>query len=100
MGLSPAAALLTRRGQWCGRRGKRRGGHGGEVGKIGKMGGLEQDEFALEAHGRAVAAQDRGLFDDLVRVDGLPRDGSPRRDTSLEKLTALKPAFDRAHGTI
>jgi acetyl-CoA C-acetyltransferase len=80
--------------------GKSMGEHCEEMAKTWKIGRLEQDEFALESHRRAVEAQDRGAFDDLVPVDGLSRDGFPRRDTSLEKLSALKPAFDRAHGTI
>ncbi len=80
--------------------GKSMGEHCEEMAKIWKIGRLEQDEFALESHRRAVAAQDRGLFDDLVPVDGQSRDGFPRRDTSLERLSALKPAFDRVDGTI
>ena len=71
-----------------------------EMAKTWKIGRLEQDEYALESHRRAVAAQDHGSFEDLVPVDGLSRDAFPRRDTTLEKLAALKPAFDRAHGTI
>lgn len=80
--------------------GKSMGEHCEEMAKAWKIGRREQDELALESHRRAVAAQERGLFDDLVPVDGFHRDDFPRRDTSLEKLAALKPAFDRAHGTI
>ncbi len=76
-----------------------------------------QDAFALRSHQRAVAAVDASRFDDetlpvttsvvdgangsrptarelIVRVD----DG-PRRDTSMEALTKLRPAF-HAHGTV
>jgi acetyl-CoA C-acetyltransferase len=80
--------------------GKSMGEHCEEMAKTWKIGRREQDEYALESHCRAVAAQDRGLFEDLVPVDGFDRDGFPRRDTSLERLAALKPAFDREHGTI
>jgi acetyl-CoA C-acetyltransferase len=80
--------------------GKSMGEHCEEMAKTWKIGRREQDEFALESHRRAIAAQDRGSFDDLVPVDGFSRDAFPRRDTSLEKLAALKPAFDRTHGTI
>jgi acetyl-CoA C-acetyltransferase len=53
-----------------------------------------QDEFALESHRRAAAAYDAGFFDDLVfEFSGLRRDDNLRRDTSLEKLARLKPAF-------
>jgi acetyl-CoA C-acetyltransferase len=42
-----------------------------------------------------VAASDNGAFaDELVPVNGLEADESPRRDTSYEKLAALKPVFD------
>jgi acetyl-CoA C-acetyltransferase len=54
-----------------------------------------QDEWALRSHERAVAAQDEGRFDDeIVPVGDLVADEGPRRDTSLEKLSALKPVFD------
>jgi len=55
----------------------------------------EQDEWALRSHRRAVAAQDEGRFrDELVAVGDVDADESPRRDTSLEKLAALRPVFD------
>src|ERR687892_2877241 len=55
----------------------------------------EQDAWALRSHERAVAAADEGRFaDELVAVDGVEADEAPRRDTSLEKLAALKPVFD------
>jgi len=62
-----------------------------------------QDEFALRSHQRAVAAQDSCFFSaEIVPVEVQPvksepcvveRDEGPRRDTSLEKLARLKPAF-------
>jgi acetyl-CoA C-acetyltransferase len=55
----------------------------------------EQDEWALRSHQRAVQAIDEGRFrDEIVAVDGFEVDEGPRRDTSLEKLAALKPVFD------
>src|ERR671914_426626 len=55
----------------------------------------EQDEWALRSHERAVRAIDNGLFEDeIVSVDDVTTDEGPRRDTSLEKLAALKPVFD------
>ena len=68
--------------------GKSMGQHCEEMAKAWEIGRREQDEFALESHRRAVAAQERSLFDDLVPVDGLSRDEFPRRDTSLERLSA------------
>jgi acetyl-CoA acyltransferase len=63
----------------------------------------EQDAFALRSHQRAAAAQDAGRFDQqLVPVEVPGPDGTAtwvradegiRRDTSMEKLAGLKPAF-------
>jgi acetyl-CoA acyltransferase len=63
----------------------------------------EQDAFALRSHQRAAAAQDAGRFDrQLVPVEVPGPDGTStwvradegiRRDTSMEKLAGLKPAF-------
>ncbi len=82
-----------------------------------------QDAFALKSHQRAVAAIDAGRFaDEIVRVTvrsvslgdngrGKPgdrpsvretvfdTDEGPRRDTSLEALAKLKPAF-HTHGSV
>jgi acetyl-CoA C-acetyltransferase len=53
-----------------------------------------QDEVALASHQRLAAAWDAGFFDDLVTpYRGQTQDGNLRRDTSLEKLAALKPTF-------
>jgi acetyl-CoA C-acetyltransferase len=55
----------------------------------------EQDRWALRSHERATRAIDDGLFEDeIVPVDEVTTDEGPRRDTSLEKLAALKPVFD------
>ncbi len=58
-----------------------------------------QDEVALASHKHAAAAYERGFFDDLVAsFRGVERDNNLRPDTSLEKLAALKPAFDKISG--
>jgi acetyl-CoA acetyltransferase family protein len=60
------------------------------------------DEYSLESHRRAVAAIDEGRFErEIVAIEvSNPHaatlfavDETPRRDTSLEKLAALAPAF-------
>ncbi len=65
-----------------------------------------QDTFALRSHQKAVAATDSGLFQREIVPVPLP-DGSlmridegPRRDTSLEKLASLEPAFSKQKGTV
>ena len=54
-----------------------------------------QDELSLKSHQNAMAAYNDGFYDDLVfEFKGLKRDGIVRADTSLEKLSKLKAAFD------
>ncbi len=56
----------------------------------------DQDQLAFESHRKAAAAYDEGFFSDLVvPFHGLTQDNNVRRDTTLEKLAKLKPAFDR-----
>jgi len=59
------------------------------------IGREDQDRWALRSHERAVKAMDEGFFDpEIVSVDGVSIDEGPRRDTSYEKLSTLKPVFD------
>ena len=60
------------------------------------IGRVEQDELAHASHAKA-AAWKEGFYDSLVApFGGLTRDNNVRPDTSLEKLAALKPVFDRS----
>jgi acetyl-CoA C-acetyltransferase len=55
----------------------------------------DQDRWALRSHERAAKAIDEGKFnDEIVPVGDFAVDEGPRRDTSYEKLAALKPVFD------
>ena len=55
----------------------------------------DQDRWALRSHERAVKAIDEGKFEDeVVPVGEFAVDEGPRRDTSYEKLSRLKPVFD------
>jgi len=67
-----------------------------------------QDAFALRSHEKAIAAIDGGKFEaEIVPVEIETRKGTttvdtdecPRRDTSLEILSKLRPAFTR-EGTV
>ncbi|HEX7761363.1 MAG TPA: acetyl-CoA C-acyltransferase [Caulobacteraceae bacterium] len=63
------------------------------------IGRAEQDALALQSHQRALAAWDADFFDDLILPVGeFRRDAIPRRDTTLEKLARLPPAFDKTSG--
>ena len=60
----------------------------------------ELDAFSLESHRRAGAADDRGAFaKEIVPVGAFAHDEGIRRDTTIEKLRSLKPAF-REDGVI
>jgi acetyl-CoA C-acetyltransferase len=55
----------------------------------------DQDRWALRSHERAIAAMDSGKFrEEIVPVGDFSVDEGPRRDTSYEKLSRLKPVFD------
>src|SRR5277367_5403983 len=79
--------------------GRSMGEHTEDMAKTWNIGREEQDALALEGHQRAIAAQDRGFFNDLiVPLDGTSKDHFPRRDTSMARLARLKPVFDRTSG--
>ena len=69
----------------------------------------EQDAFALASHQRAIAAIDSGKFSEEILPVPVPQkkgdpilfstDERPRRDTTLESLARLRPAF-RKEGTV
>ncbi len=63
----------------------------------------EQDAFALRSHQLAIAAINAGRFDEeivpLAIAGGFRIDEGPRRDTSLEALAKLRPAF-HVSGTV
>lgn len=62
----------------------------------------EQDEIAFRSHKTAAAAQSAGFFErQIVPLGDVRADNLVRPDTSLEKLAALPPVFDKsAQGTI
>ncbi len=56
-----------------------------------------QDELALQSHQNAAKAYDEGFYDDLIlKLENLSRDTITRKDTTMEKLAKLKPAFDHS----
>jgi acetyl-CoA C-acetyltransferase len=78
------------------------GQHCEEMAKEWKISRREQDELALKSHLNADAAWRAGFFGDLaVEYCGLKKDNNVRGDTSLEKLSSLKRAFDKSEaGTL
>jgi acetyl-CoA C-acetyltransferase len=71
---------------------------------------VEQDEYAVNSHRKAIAAIQSGRFDDEIAPVEIPQkkgaalvvrtDEGPREDTSLEALAKLKPAFKQEGGTV
>jgi acetyl-CoA C-acetyltransferase len=54
----------------------------------------DMDRFAQRSQERAVAAQDSGFFArEITPWDGVAKDDGPRRESTLEKLASLDPAF-------
>jgi acetyl-CoA C-acetyltransferase len=60
----------------------------------------DQDKLTFNSHQNLMAAYECGFFDDLIQpFKGVERDGI-MRDTPLEKLAKLKPAYDSVNGTL
>ncbi len=60
----------------------------------------EQDQLTYNSHQNLIAAYDSGFFNDLISpFNGVERDGI-MRNTPMEKLAQLRPAFDRQSGTL
>ncbi len=93
---------LVHDGLWCSFGACHMGGHAEYTAWKAEIGREDQDRFALDSHRKAIRAIDAGEFaaeiapveiqarKGTVRVD---TDEPPRRDTSLEALAALRPAF-------
>jgi len=64
----------------------------------------EQDEFSLRSHQNALKAQNEGLLSDVLsfKVPGgeyISKDNGIK-DSTMEKMSKLKPAFIKPHGTV
>jgi acetyl-CoA C-acetyltransferase len=93
---------LVHDGLWCSFGECHMGGHAEYTASKAGVTRAEADRFALESHRKAIAAIDAGKFAaEIVPVEIAGRKGativdtdeSPRRDTSLESLSRLRPAF-------
>lgn len=75
------------------------------VAKKYKVTRQEQDNFSFESQAKVAVAQNSNRFDDeivpIITAEGnkLEKDEFPRNDTTLEKLSLLKPAF-KSRGTV
>lgn len=91
-------------GLWCGFEGCHMGGHAEYTAWKGGITREAADQYAYDSHRKAIAAIDACRFEaEIVPVEVRTRKGAavvttdeaPRRDTSLEALGALKPAFPK-----
>ena len=91
-------------GLWCSFGECHMGGHAEYTAQKAGISRDEADAFSLRSHQRAVAAIDGGKFEaEIVPVEIEGRKGTtvvntdegPRRDTSMEALGRLRPAFPR-----
>jgi acetyl-CoA C-acetyltransferase len=100
-GVMKDAAVLD--GLWCAIEDCHMGTHAERVASHARVTRADQDAFALASHRKAIAAIDEGRFEqEIVPVtvrDAKGRetvvgvDESPRRDTTLDALARLRPAF-------
>jgi len=77
------------------------GGHTEITAKYYQISREDQDQLALQSHLNMAKAYDEGFFDDMITpFNGLERDNNLRKDSTLEKLAKLAPAFDKTNGTL
>ncbi|MEH7492438.1 acetyl-CoA C-acetyltransferase [Neobacillus niacini] len=109
MGDSSVKDLMIHDGLSCSFTGVHMGTYGNSTAKEMEISREAQDEWALRSHERAIAAIEGGIFaEEIVPVTvpqrkGAPvvveHDESPRKDTSLDRLSKLAPVFN-SDGTI
>jgi acetyl-CoA C-acetyltransferase len=109
MGDATVKDLMIHDGLSCSFTGVHMGTYGNSTAEEMGLSREAQDEWAFRSHQRALAAIESGKFaEEIVAVEvpqrkGAPviveHDESPRKDTSLEKLAKLEPAFN-GEGTI
>ncbi len=95
---------LIQDGLWCSFGECHMGSHAEYTAEKAGISRGEQDAFAVESHRKAIAAIESGKFSAEtvpVEITGrkgttvIDRDESPRKDTSLEALSGLRPAFKK-----
>ena len=93
---------MVRDGLWCSFCNVHMGSHAEYTARKASVTRERQDAFAAESHRRAVAAMDTGKFASEiapVSIEGrkgvtvIDTDEGPRRDTTAESLSGLRPAF-------
>lgn len=109
MGDAALQDLMLHDGLTCSFSGVHMGTYGNNTAEEFEITREEQDKWAYRSHQRAVTAIEKGVFaEEIIPVTIHGRKGdpivvkddeAPRKDTSVEKLAKLSPAFDK-NGTI
>lgn len=95
---------LVHDGLWCSFGECHMGGHAEYTANKAGISRQEADRFSFESHQKAIAAMDSGKFvKEIVPVEipgrkgttTISEDESPRRDTNIEALAKLRPAFPK-----
>jgi acetyl-CoA C-acetyltransferase len=110
MGDGKIVDLLVHDGLWCAFENWHMGNTGEVVAETYSIGRDKQDEYAMNSHLKAAAAQKDGKFkDEIVPVSIPQKKGEPvlfaedetiRADTTAESLGKLKAAFKKEAGTV
>lgn len=109
MGDKKVVDMMVHDGLTCAFNGVHMGTYGNSTAEEFSLSREAQDEWAYRSHKRAVAAMETGKFsEEIVPVEVPQRRGdaimveadeAPRQDTTIERLSTLRPAFDK-DGTI
>jgi acetyl-CoA C-acetyltransferase len=93
---------MIKDGLWCAFCDVHMGGHAEYTAKKAGVTRAQQDDFAAKSHAKAIAAMEAGKFkDEIVAVEipgkkgptRIDLDESPRKDTTIDTLGKLRPAF-------
>jgi acetyl-CoA C-acetyltransferase len=99
---------MIKDGLWCASCDVHMGGHAEYTAKKAGVTREDQDEFAAASHRKAVAAIESGKFRDEIAAVQIPgkkgpttveTDEGPRKDTTVETLSKLRPAFPGKNGS-
>src|SRR5699024_8245031 len=109
MGDKKVVDLMVHDGLTCSFKGVHMGTYGNSTAEEYNLTREDQDEWSYRSHQRAIDAIESGKFkDEIVAVEVPQRKGdpvvvdtdeAPRKETTVEKLASLRPAFDK-DGTI
>ena len=109
MGDKKVVDMMVHDGLTCTFTGVHMGNYGNSTAEEFKLTREAQDEWSYRSHKRAIEAIETGKFaEEIVAVEVPVRKGepivvdtdeAPRKDTTVEKLAGLRPAFDK-NGTI